>query len=167
MRFYLSFNLNGRAKVFIIVLLLTCIAIYGCAAPKIKIYPGDKLEDSKHAVIRGDEIEEEYSGILILKVDDKWTINPFLRPIYIDGAGAGEVYVLPGKHRLSIKVHYQISEAMASLWLIAEPGGKYVIKAIANGSTIWDRRSVQIWIENERSGQAVGGIVGSDDEPNE
>jgi len=40
------------------------------------------------------------------------------------------------------------------LWLVAEPGGKYVVKTVLKG------RRVQMWIENERTGKPVGGIVG-------
>jgi len=113
------------------------------------MYPGEALEAGKQAIIRSDNETGDHIGIF--KVDNKITT---LSPIR-----AREVSVLPGKHTIFVIVEYPFSHASGSLWLIAEPGGRYIVKE----SSDW--RRVTMWIEDEKTGKKVGGITGSDDEP--
>jgi hypothetical protein len=108
-----------------------------------------------------EELKEDFSKIGISKVDDEWVFKYITT--FSTSDLVSEVYVLPGKHRIvtSMAIHHFLftSHARSNLWLVAEPGGKYVVKTVLKG------RRVQMWIENERTGKPVGGIVGSDDEP--
>ncbi len=115
------------------------------------MYPGEALMPNQHATIRGDTDSEGKIGIL--KVDDKRTIS------YLRQDGASEVYVLPGKHRITVTLHYAFTHALGELWLVAEPGGRYVVKEISKGLR------AKAWIEDEETGKPVGGVAGSDDEP--
>ncbi len=158
-------------------IILLSFVIFGCAAPKVKMYQGNKVDASQQAIIRTTESEKKWH----MQCDEKLFLNTGqcavaseeeeqgdVIIVSVDGSfaslwslyhGAGEVYVLPGKHTLILRMHWDIWETTANLWLIVEPGGQYIIKGVAKGRRAW------IWIENERTGQQVGGIVGSDDEP--
>ncbi|NCC51920.1 MAG: hypothetical protein EOM20_11985 [Spartobacteria bacterium] len=71
-----------------------------------------------------------------------------------------DAYVLPGKHNIRAKYEYQSMYAFGDLWLVAEAGKTYTVKAESKGY------SVHFWIE-DTEGKVVGGIKGSDDEPTE
>jgi hypothetical protein len=70
--------------------------------------------------------------------------------------GKSQVFLTPGKHTLQV----QSFTAVVDLWLVAEPGGQYLVKSGKSTS-----RGVPIWIEEERTGKPTGGIKGSADEP--
>jgi hypothetical protein len=114
------------------------------------MYSGGEVSPDKRAVIR---VSHPSSGkICIYSVDKKKT---FL----LVATFPEEVYILPGKHNIVVETKFTFTYAFADLWLVAEPGETYVIKSLEKG----DR--VRMWIENERTGQPVGGVTGSSDEP--
>ncbi|HEX4895671.1 MAG TPA: hypothetical protein VFV11_05005 [Solimonas sp.] len=70
------------------------------------------------------------------------------------------VILAPGKH--TVRVHFRAGfplEGSAKLWLVAEPGGSYLVHCDSAGYRF------RCWIEDSRSGRPVGGFVGSGDEP--
>ncbi len=140
--------------------MLMILTLTGCATPKVKMYPGEEVEASKQAVVRVNQRESSRGKLGITKVDGNITVNMF-KFLFNGGKWAGEVYVLPGKHRIMARIDYGLSFAGGAMWLIAEPGETYLLKALSNGY------AVTMWLENERTGQKVGGIIGSDDEPKE
>lgn len=142
------------------IIALIVFAITGCATPKVRMYPGREVEASKQAVIRVAQRGESWSQIGITKVDGKNTVN-FFTYLFNGGKWAGEVYVLPGKHRIIAQINNGPSLATGDIWLVAEQGETYVLKALTKGY------AVSMWMENKRTGQKVGGITGSDDEPKE
>jgi hypothetical protein len=135
-------------RTYVFIILWSCFAFTGCTT-HVQMYPGEALEAGKQAIIRSDNETGDHIGIF--KVDNKITT---LSPIR-----AREVSVLPGKHTIFVLVEYPFSHASGSLWLVAEPGGRYIVKE----SSDW--RRVTMWIEDEKTGKKVGGITGSDDEP--
>jgi hypothetical protein len=94
-----------------------------------------------------------------VRVDGERTLNAFY--YFLTQVRVEEVHVLPGKHRLIVRVEYPRSSTFATgdLWLLAWPGDAYVIKVRSQGYAIY------MWLENECTGQRVGGVTGSDDEP--
>ena len=155
--------MTGRPSIcssFVIIFLLA-LTMAGCAASRVVMYDGAEVDSSKHAIIRADP---EQSGrsfstkgrIGIVRVDGSSTTNFFS---YAAHGWAGEVAVLPGKHEMVVRVDYPLSYAMGLLWLVAEAGESYVVKARSKGYSSF------IWIENERTGQPTGGVSGSEDEP--
>lgn len=124
------------------------------------MYPGEELEASKQAVIRVHQREDSWGKLGITHVDGNITVN-FFKYLFNGGKWAGEVYVLPGKHKIQAKIEYPLSFAHSQIWLVAEPGETYILKALSKGY------AANMWLENERTGQPVGGFIGSDDEPKE
>lgn len=75
------------------------------------------------------------------------------------GENVDEVRLLPGKHRILLHATGKISCGWAYLWFVAEPEKRYAAKFE------FDRLQYRVWIEDMSSGEAVGGMVGSNDEP--
>ena len=149
---------------FIVLIALISLLFYGCALPKAQMYQGERVEDRKQAVIRVEQLKEDFSKVGILIVDGEWVFKYITE--FSTSNLVGEVYVLPGKHTIvtSMVIRYHFlfeAHTSSNLWLVAEPGGKYVVKTVLKERPV----QIQMWIENERTGKPVGGIVGSDDEP--
>ncbi len=153
----LSPFLRNRNAVYraIIVSLIAFVAC-GCAAPRVIMYSGGELPANQQATIRGDDDAGRHLHVRIARVDDERTVGFFA---YFADGWAREVSVLPGKHRLVIKMHIGSSHAWGNLWLVADPGETYIVKARTEGY------STKMWLENERTGQKVGGVVGGGNEP--
>ena len=90
--------------------------------------------------------------------DDKRTLSTG-EGILSASRGAQAVYMLPGKHTFRLRYRGPGTTVTANLWLVAEAGGSYLIKAAQTGD------GVRIWIEDEKTGKPAGGIRGSPDEP--
>ncbi|MEM9101856.1 MAG: hypothetical protein AAGB12_06000 [Pseudomonadota bacterium] len=71
-----------------------------------------------------------------------------------------EIHLLPGKHtaRLTYR-HHHFYDRHFDLWFVAEPGKTYI------GKYYLFNNAVRVWIEEEKTEEKVGGIVGSIDEP--
>jgi hypothetical protein len=151
-RSMMPYRPNIRSS-FLIVFLLA-LTLLGCAS-RVIMYEGKEIEAGKQAIIRVEQ-EDPTDGFLgILSVDGRSTNSIG----HLFSGLATEVAVLPGKHTIFLRIDYPFSFAATKLWLVAEAGVVYVAKC----SSKWN--SVAIWIENERTGQPVGGVSGSDDEP--
>jgi hypothetical protein len=139
--------------------LLLIFTISGCAATqKARMYSGEAVAANKQAVIQADR-RAPNTRFHITSVDGERTLSAFY--YFLTQVRVEEVYVLPGKHRLITRIDNLRSSMFATtdLWLIAEPGESYILKAQSKGYTVY------MWLENERTGQRVGGVTGSDDEP--
>ena len=160
------FNIELLKKILLLIVVILSLSTLGCSS-KARMYKGEQVDSSKQAVIRvyaptkeelayipDEELYERKGNIRIIKVDNTFTTYLFI--LYIR-----EVSVLPGKHLLFLRESWRggLWEAYANLWLVAEPGEVYIIKTVAQNMR------VKTWIEKERTGEIVGGIVGSDDEP--
>ncbi|RLB28108.1 MAG: hypothetical protein DRG66_04220, partial [Deltaproteobacteria bacterium] len=133
----------------VIFVILSCSA--GCATAPYKAYSGPDLPRDKVAKIIGEIKTGVYpEKITITGVDNKPTADFFYPNI---------VYVLPGKHNFTIKYKHSNWYASGNLWLVASEGKSYTIKSVIKGYNIL------LWMEDSETGEAVGGITGSEDEP--
>ncbi len=158
------FGINGplssghsciRGVLTTIVFMFSVVA-FGCAT--IENAPQPQMDPSKIAIIRVDPLRPANRKIQITMVDGKVTAGYFRAQ---ENQFVEEVTVLPGKHKIWTKINLGSAYAFGYLWLVAEPGETYVVKARFEGY------GSKMWIENERTGQEVGGPVGSKDEPTE
>ena len=67
--------------------------------------------------------------------------------------------IAPGKHTLDLDYIFGTSSGDMSLWFIAEPGIKYIVRGKVTGYKFL------LWVEEFDSGKVVGGLKGSADEP--
>ena len=116
----------------LMAILLSALVVSGCASPKVRMYQGVEVEANRQAIIRGDEHTSGGGIIGIVSVDGETTTDFFTYGFH-GGKWAGEVSVLPGKHSIIARIEYPFSHAMAYLWLVAEAGESYVIKARSEG----------------------------------
>jgi uncharacterized protein YceK len=150
---------NNRISIRIAtILFLVTIIISGCATPMVKMYSGAKLPGNQQATIRGSDNADKNTYTRIARVDDERTVDLFTY-LFDGGRWAYEVYVLPGKHHIVAKKDIGSQFAWGNLWLVADPGETYIVKVRTEGY------SVKMWLENERTGQKVGGIIGDNSEP--
>jgi hypothetical protein len=70
-----------------------------------------------------------------------------------------EIRVLPGKHTVTFYFNTMKGFTYSKLWFVAEAGKEYIAKAEVS------LMGVRIWIEEVGTGKLVGGISGSEDEP--
>jgi len=131
--------------------------VSGCASSRVRYEPPTGLP-SELARIK----TSGSSGVE--SIDDKQVMS-FLR-LTKPGAYPNEVVTLaPGNHRIHVVASgYQMPPPHMWLWLKAEPGKDYVLKDEASKADGGGFR-VRFWLEDATSGQAVGGIAGSDDDP--
>jgi hypothetical protein len=126
-----------RLSVYCINIMIICM-LFGCAAKRVQMYPGEVLEQSKIAIIEGgDRYCSNQSGqcdIRIISVDGHDTANFFQ---YLFGGGfASEVSVLPGIHLFHVRAGIYggstVATSSSSLQFSAEPGQTYIIKVDDN-----------------------------------
>ena len=142
----------------VIVLVL---ALASCAAPVVQMYEGPTLASSQQVLVRVDQRGRTMASerVDIEQVDGKRTLG-LGEGILSTATGAQAVYMLPGKHTLQLRYRGPGGvRVTAHLWLVAEAGNSYLVKAAQTGD------GAKIWIEDERSGKQAGGIRGSPDEP--
>lgn len=146
--------------IYFTVFLISC-NIFGCAPLEVatgpKIYPGEELPSEKIAKIRFTVYRfHPLFGALesagIQKVDNTM--------VFVADDPSTEVHVLPGKHDIDVYYGGGMTIARASLWLVAEPGKKYIVK----GKNVGGGKA-RIWLEEAETGRIVGGFKGSEDEP--
>jgi len=144
-------------RIGIVILLL---ALAGCAAPVVKMYDGPVLAPSQQVILRVDQRGRTFAGerVDIQQVDEKSTLS-FGEGILSSSSGAQAVYMLPGKHTVQLRYRGPGAAVTAHLWLVAEAGGSYLIKAGQTGD------GLKVWIEDEKTGKPTGGVRGSPDEP--
>jgi hypothetical protein len=142
-------------------ILTLVLALAGCAAPVVQMYEGPTLAPSQQVLVRVDQRGRTMASerVDIEQVDGKRTLGVG-EGILSTATGAQAVYMLPGKHTLQLRYRGPGGvRVTAHLWLVAEAGGAYLVKAAQTGD------GAKIWIEDEKTGKPVGGVRGSPDEP--
>jgi hypothetical protein len=142
------------------LLSVVLFVISGCAA-KVHMYPGAELTPDKYATVRAEPKISgffDHADLSIMRVDCDLTMG-ILGTVFRDGHWAQEVYVLPGKRRLQLHWSRGFFLAGGRVWFVGEAGKRYLARAESKGGR------VRMWIEDERTGEPVGGWMGSDDEP--
>ena len=141
-------------------ILLFVLSLSACT-PSIpqKMYRGPQLEPSQESTITTKSLTgDPMPGLGISSVDGEMTITILKR--WFTGSPA-EVKVLPGKHDFRLIYNTGYSIRTADLWVVACPGKTYVAKV----RQVDVGTEIRMWIEEEESGNRVGGIKGSPDEP--
>lgn len=130
----------------------------GCATPDL--YQPPAGNNAELARIRNSD-----KWVTVLNVDDKMTLTTmqFLRSNYPD-----MTVLTPGKHHIRAVTVISYKGGRVDhpfspwLWLVAEPGKDYMLKReLGTNNPI----TVRFWLEDPVSGKEVGGLAGSDDEP--
>lgn len=97
------------------------------------------------------------TGLTALLIDDKSTASGFWSPSF-----PRDIRIPPGKHVVKLQMQdstggqYQYGETL--LWFVAAPGAYYQARYTMSA------KGYNVWIE-DADGHRVGGLVGSDDEP--
>lgn len=124
-----------------------------------KTYEGDDLPDNEIAHLRISQDSDRRflfnrRGLAVRSIDDK-PVSKWTERIVVD-----ELLLKPGKHRIGyLATDLAGRFAVLDLWFVAAPGKTYVSRTEAT------RYSVRVWIEDAETGERVGGIAGSADEP--
>jgi hypothetical protein len=142
-------------------ILTLVLALGACAAPVVQMYEGPTLAPSQQVLVRVDQRGRTMASerVDIEQVDGKRTLGVG-EGILSTATGAQAVYMLPGKHTLQLRYRGPGGvRVTAHLWLVAEAGGAYLVKAAQTGD------GAKVWIEDEKTGKPVGGVRGSPDEP--
>jgi len=147
----------------LIFIILGCFLLSGCAGvgyraadrfegksepPEVAILKVGQSSDIRRDVVMA------YRGLDILFVDDVTARKSSFGYDYVN-----EIWLLPGKHTVTFRYLRNTSYAYFKLWFIAEEGKTYFGKYDSG------RSSVSMWIEDAKTKERTGGIVGSDDEP--
>jgi len=128
-------------SLFPVVLVVT--SVVGCAT-----YQAPEGADA--AILRG-----AARNVGVTSVDNFATCG-CLRP-----EGVPEVRLAPGKHTVHVVVMLGSWYAEGDLWFVPAPRGEYEVHYHAKDM------KVALWIVDKETGQPVGGVKGSDDEPPE
>jgi hypothetical protein len=119
--------------------------------------PAEELVHLKVSQDTDIEILISRRGISVESIDGKSMANWWSNTKVVD-----EILFKPGKHRIGyLTTQWGGRYGLMQLWFVAEPGKSYVTRQELGGSTF------RIWIEDVATGERVGGIVGSADEPPE
>ena len=141
-------------RLFGLILLGSLVAGCGSTAP-FKAYDGETRKVETLALIKGETMDAEgtlfpeITTIAILEVDNKATSSSFFEE-------SQSVLVEPGRRYLKVLFIHALSRASGRLWLDAEMGKTYIVKSLSN------YHSVVFWIEDEKTGEKVGGIPGGE-----
>ena len=141
-------------------MMVLLLGLAACAAPVAKMYDGPMLAPSEQVIVRVESRGRTFAGerVDIQAVDDKQTLS-FGEGITSSSSGAEAVYMLPGKHTLRLRYRGKGAAVTANLWFVGEKGNSYLVRATQTGD------GVKVWLEDEKTGQPVGGVRGSPDEP--
>ena len=119
----------------------------GCASGRLYESPvGSPAETSQIRIAE---------HVAVLSIDNEQVVS---RMKFLYGPLPRTIVIKPGKHRYEITVQYYWN-FRKWLWLNAESGKVYVLKYEI------DKDSPRFWFEDGATGNVVGGLVGSDDEP--
>ena len=125
----------------------------------LKGYDGADLPDDRQVHLLVSQESDRHllvarSGLSLWKIDGR-KVGGFLRDAVVD-----EVVLAPGKHRVGYTaMKLGGGFAQVELWFVAEPGKRYVSRSRM------ETYGAFVWIEDAATGQPVGGVIGSDDEP--
>lgn len=145
--------------------LLLCMTAPGMSAerePKVLDMAGAGASEVVILAIESRFKEEGFRGfmagperMMVARVDDR-EMKTFLTV----ASRFDQIRFLPGKHRVVFRVVGKGGLGYADLWFVAERGKSYQ----AHFETTRQLR-FRAWIEDAQTGQPVGGITGSQDEP--
>jgi hypothetical protein len=169
----ISFN-NEKIDHFIIFIsiILFLMIFHGCAYVPYKAYSETSISKEKIAKISGKIIydEKEYNPanpkILFLKVDNIKTFSYviFMGDLLNFSSFVDEVHLAPGKHNILVRYDDSGVFAYANLWFVAEEGKEYTVVATIRKKG-WSSPTIRIVIIENVTGNLVGGVTGSADEP--
>ena len=145
----------------ILGLLFLGFLVAGCggAIHNYKAYYGKAKQREVLALIKGEARVEEgfliddHIYVFFVAVDDKVTHGLF-------SGMAQSVLVEPGRRHLFVKYRNGQMYANGQLWLDAAKGKTYIVRSLNKGML------VSFWIEDEETGERVGGISGSEPDNN-
>jgi hypothetical protein len=127
---------------------LIALSVSGCGNPDPKMYPGPEVSPDKRAAIQITQWEKvkfyetkPRKAMFILSVDGRKTGNGFRYP--------AEVYVLPGKHNMTVQVVIDNSYITDDICLEAQAGKIYIVRYLAKGY------GGIIWFEDQQTGRPV------------
>ena len=138
-------------------LLLFSFVLAGCSTvPYFKAYKGEK-EIDELAVLKGETKGEK--GFFVstrehtyISYVSNMPTHKFFDPV------PENILVEPGRHYLQVNYRGPKGEAFSKVWLDAERGKTYIVKAKEKGGRAF------FWIEDEETGKPVGGIPGGEPE---
>jgi hypothetical protein len=83
------------------------------------------------------------------------------------GGDTRPITVAPGKHKIIFAVASRMYGGRSELWLVAQPGGIYSAHVQITGYPDEHTAGYRfaVWITDDATGNRVGGVRGSDDEP--
>lgn len=127
--------------------------LFGCAST-VHVPDGiDTEKSTSHAYLLTEtaHIEKNTEGeeerIYLINLDDE-----YLYRMGKDFEFPQQSYLAEGQHQIRVKYEFENRSAIGCLWLPAKVGERYVVKKELK------EFSVVFWIENEQSGQEVGGV---------
>jgi hypothetical protein len=152
-------SMVNRMLIKLAVTLIGAALLCGCTARRVQMYPGSAKKPDEIALIKAPEAQGIFgTRIHIVAVDGDLTVG-FMRNLLTGATWAGAVEVLPGKHDFRISWESGIFSATGDYCLVAEAGASYTVKANQKGY------GVLIWLEDDKTGEAVGGIKGGCEAP--
>ena len=138
-------------KIISFLLIISIVILAGCTTVRhLPSYEGEPLPRDQVAFIDTDI----HRNLQILTVDGKTFTFRSMKTIK-------STEVLPGKHTFEINWrHAERKYFRANLWLIAEAGKKYIIRAKLHPD---DRNLGYIWFEDSATNKPVGGSDSKDE----
>ena len=147
----------------ILAAFLTCLAAGGSAfahEPDIyKAYEGPEVPVEQQVILKIPEIHPPHV----------YQANPKLRIVSVDGRNIGnwftgakradEFRFLPGKRVIQFQMQWGRLVGYSNLWFVGVAGKTY------STHLEFDRWNFKLWINDDATGQPVGGIHGASDEP--
>jgi len=135
----------------LIVMLTACASIVGEVDPTKEI----SLEGTGKALVFADSDNTHVSALTRGKNNHDFITRLDGKGLHRLGGRADfpeALLVEPGRHNISVMYQYYQLTANADLWFDAQAEKSYIIRSKTSGMTIY------FWIEDQATGQKVGGI---------
>lgn len=155
-------NMIRRCLLSVLLLCMASPVLAVEREPKVLDLAGANPNEVAVLTIESRFKEEGFRGfmagperMLVARVDDRE-----MKSLLTVATRFDQIRFLPGKHRVVFRVAGKGGVGYADLWFVAERGKSYQ----AHFETTHNLR-FRAWIEDAQTGQPVGGITGSQDEP--